>query len=275
MTMGLTPDQIAAYERDGYLGPIRVYSEAEMRAFRRRLDDLQARHPAATAKLDLKAHLVCPWLDAMIRNPIFLDVAESLCGPDLLCWTSSFRFKKPNSPTFAGWHQDTMYIKVEPAVTFWLAFTPATRASGTLRVIPGSHKWPLLPHKDTRDKDSILTRGQYITADFDQSAAVHAELAPGEAAIFHHNLVHSSGPNTTDEWRILFLPSYMPTWAVKEGARDCATLVRGTDRHRHFDHEPRCPGEMTPDAIEVHRRAVEYAAATMYDGSERTPIALT
>ena len=48
MSNGLTREQVAAYERDGYLAPIPVYTEAEMAEIRKRLEDLQARHPDAT-----------------------------------------------------------------------------------------------------------------------------------------------------------------------------------------------------------------------------------
>ena len=104
---GLSVQQVADYERDGYLAPIEVYSEKEMAEFRRRLEEFQARYPEGTKKIDLKAHLVCPWLEEMVHNPKFLDVVESLYQTsDILCTTSSFRFKKPNSPTYAAWHQD-------------------------------------------------------------------------------------------------------------------------------------------------------------------------
>jgi hypothetical protein len=275
VAIGLSREQVSAYERDGYLAPIPVYTEAEMADIRKRLEDLQARHPDATMKIDLKAHLVCPWLDEMIRHPTLLDVAESVLGSsDLLCWTSSFRFKKPHSPTYAGWHQDTMYIKVEPAVTFWIAFTEAGPENGGMRVIPGSHRGPLLPHKDTNDANSILTRGQYITAPVDESKAIDVRLKPGEAAIFNHNLIHGSNGNPSDRWRILFLPSYMPTSAIIKGSRDCAALVRGEDRYGNFELEPRCPGEMTPDAVEAHRVAVGFAAATMYKNASHKPVSL-
>jgi non-haem Fe2+, alpha-ketoglutarate-dependent halogenase len=273
---GLSAERIDDYERDGYLAPIDIYTETEMAEFRRRLEDFQARHPDGTKKIDLKAHLVCPWLEEMVHNPKFIDVVESLFHTsDILCTTSSFRFKKPNSPTFAAWHQDTMYIKIEPAVTFWLAFTEMTPANGGMRVIPGSHKGPLLPHEDTKDNASILTRGQRITAPVDEAKAVSVSLRPGQAAIFHHNAIHGSGANTTDDWRILFLPSYVPAYAVNRGPRECAAVVRGQDRYHNFDHEPRCPGEMTSEAIKAHRMAVEYSVATMYRGAEHKPVALS
>lgn len=269
----LTEEQIAAFERDGYFGPIKVVEEDEMAGLRRRLETIESL-PGGRDKLDLKANMLSPWLDDLTRHPVMLDAAEDLLGPDLLCWTGSFRSKPAQSPSYAGWHQDTMYIKVEPVFTFWLAFSPNTKESGCLEVIPGSHEWPLLPHRDTQDANSILTRGQYITAEFDDSKTIQAELRPGEAGIFHHNLVHRSGPNTTDDARILYLVSYMPSDAVNHGPRDSAMPVRGVDRFGNFDVDPRPTAEMTPDVLEAHRLACLKTVATLYDGAQREPISL-
>ncbi|MBT6119681.1 MAG: phytanoyl-CoA dioxygenase family protein [Rhodospirillaceae bacterium] len=273
MSKLLTDTQLGAFERDGYLGPIKVMEEDEMADYRRLLEAIEVM-PGGRDKLDLKANLLSPWLDDLTRHPVMLDVAEDLLGPDLLCWTGSFRFKPPQSPSHAGWHQDTMYIKVEPVYTFWLAFSPNTMESGCLEVIPGSHTWPLLPHRDTDDSSSILTRGQYITAEFDDSKTVHAELRPGEIGIFHHNIVHRSGPNRSDDARILYLASYMPTDAINHGPRDSAMLVRGVDRFGHFDEDPRPTGEMTPEVLEAHRLACLKQTATMYQGATREPVSL-
>ena len=266
-------DARAAFARDGYYGPIRVLSEAAAEACRRRLEALIAAHPAAAARLDQKSHLLAPWLDRLVRHPAMLDVAESLFGPDLLCESSAFRRKLPG-PGHAGWHQDTMYIKIAPIVTFWLAFTASTPRAGGLRYIPGSHTWPLLAHRDTDDADSLLTRGQHITEPFDSAGARDAVLGPGEAAIFHHNLVHSSGPNRSAAARILHLIGYCPTRAVNDGPRASATLVRGADRYGHFDREPRPRGEMSAAALAAHRRAVTLTARTLFKDATRAPKAL-
>ena len=115
MGKALSDAQVEAFAGQGFLAPVRVMEEAEAQSFRRRLDDLQARHPEATKKIDLKAHLVCPWLDEMIRNPIFLDVVESLCGPDILCWNVHLFAKDPDGTSYVSWHQDAAYwVDPEP-----------------------------------------------------------------------------------------------------------------------------------------------------------------
>ena len=274
MSKGLSADAIASFDRDGFYFPFRVLSESDALACRRRLEAFETAYPNEINKLDLKPHLLMPWLDDLTRRPALVDVAEGLFGPDLMCCTTAFRIKEPNSDAFAGWHQDSMYIKIRPILGIWLGFTAATAENGCLRVMPGSHKWPLLPHRDADGTASFLTRGQYITAAFDDSAAVDMKLRPGEAGIFHINLVHSSNPNRSDDRRIGFLPGYCPTAAVNQGPRDSATLVRGTDVHRHFEHEPRPDYDLSPVAIEAHRRANTLTTKTMYRGSDRTPRAL-
>ena len=271
---GLGAAARAAYERDGYYAPIPLFSEGEAGEMRRRFEAMEARYPSADRKLYSRPHLLAPWLDELIRHPGLVDVAGSLFGPDLLCCHFGIRNKMPG-PFYAGWHQDAMYLKIEPAVTVWLAITELTPRNGTLRVIPGSHKWPLMPHRDSDDPHSVLSRGQYITAALDETAATEVVLRPGEIGIFHHMLVHGSGPNRSDDLRMLFLPTYCPTSATNDGPRTAATLVRGTDTHGNFAAEAAPDGEMTPAALAEHHRAVEMGARTMYKGAARRPRALT
>jgi len=91
-----------------------------------------------------------------------LDATEDLIGPDILCWGTSLRAKQPDGKTFAGWHQDTAYADVKPIVVIVaLALSPARTENGCIRGIPGSHRGPLLPHKEAggiRNQQPALTR---------------------------------------------------------------------------------------------------------------------
>jgi non-heme Fe2+,alpha-ketoglutarate-dependent halogenase len=99
MSKVLTDAQFAAFERDGYLGPIKVMEEEEMAEYRRRLEAIAAL-PGGRDKLDLKANLLAPWLDELTRHPAMLDLAEGLLGPDLLCWTGPASLSgSPSLPT--------------------------------------------------------------------------------------------------------------------------------------------------------------------------------
>ena len=159
----LSPGQIDAFNRDGFVAPVRAISEQRALYYRNMLEAFEARYPNDRIKLDQKAHMICPWIDEMIREPGVLDATEDLIGPDILCWGTSLRAKQPDGKTFAGWHQDTAYADVKPIVVIVaLALSPARTENGCIRGIPGSHRGPLLPHKEAFATNSLLSREQFI-----------------------------------------------------------------------------------------------------------------
>jgi ectoine hydroxylase-related dioxygenase (phytanoyl-CoA dioxygenase family) len=114
-----------------------------------------------------------------------------------------------------------------------------------VQIIPRSHAAGQRPHFDQPDPKAMLSRGQTLAGQVDEQQAVDLVLAAGDVS-FHHTLAfHRSGINRTDERRIGIGFSYIPTRVRHVGTtRLSATLVRGTDRNGHFDHEP------TPNADE-------------------------
>src|ERR1041384_5420478 len=44
-----------------------------------------------------KLHVRCPWARDLVEDPRLLDVMESLLGPDILVYTSTFFIKEPNT----------------------------------------------------------------------------------------------------------------------------------------------------------------------------------
>lgn len=275
MSKILSPSQIKAFDRDGFVAPVRGISEGRALFYRQRLEAFEARYPDQRIKLDQKAHMICPWVDEMIREPGILDATEDLIGPDILCWGTSLRAKRPDSRTFAGWHQDTAYSDVKPIVVIVaLALSPARSENGCIRGIPGSHRGPLLPHKEAFATDSLLSREQYIDAPFDQTAAVDFALDPGEIALFNNALIHSSKPNFGADRRILFLLEMVPTHAYQHSPRESATLVRGHDAHSNFDVDPRPQMEMGEAELAAWQRAVEIQASVLFRGAQRPPRAL-
>jgi len=173
----LSQSEIDAFHRDGFVSPMRAMPEERALYYRRSLESFEANYPDARIKLDQKAHLLCPWVDEMIREPRILDATEDLLGPDILCWGTSLRAKRADGKTFAGWHQDTAYADVRPIVLIVaLALSSSRATDGCIRAIPGSHRGPLLPHKEAFDTHSLLTREQFIDASLEESAAVDFEL---------------------------------------------------------------------------------------------------
>src|SRR5579864_7130028 len=97
----LTEAQIATYERDGYLAPVPVMSEAEARALRAHLETIEA-GMGGPLRGDIrhKAHLLFPFLADLIRHPKILDAIEDVLGPDILCWNTNFFVKEAETPSF-------------------------------------------------------------------------------------------------------------------------------------------------------------------------------
>jgi non-haem Fe2+, alpha-ketoglutarate-dependent halogenase len=270
MPKSLTETQIAVYEREGYLAPVAVMSEAEARAIRATLETIEA-GMGGPLRGDIrhKAHLLFPFLADLIRHPAILDAVEDLLGPDILCWNTNFFIKEAETPSFVSWHQDSTYwgLSSPDVCTAWVALTPSTVANGAMAVLPKSHTIDQIPHRDTFDRHNLLTRGQEVAVEVDENEAVPLVLRPGEMSLHHVRLVHGSPPNPSSDRRIGFAIRYIPTSIYQLEGTDSATLVRGIDRYGHFELEPRPDHDMPDDMLALHRRLTERAAQILYRGT--------
>lgn len=263
----LSAGDMNRYERGGFLFPVRVMADAEAVNLRRQMEACEARrgplHYAA------KPHLVLPFVAELVRHQVLLDAVESVIGPDILLWDSSFIVKEPGDGKRVSWHQDVTYWGLEPTegvVSIWLALAHASVESGAMRMIPGSHLGPVRPHRDTFAADNILSRGQEIAEDIDESRAVDVVLMPGEMSLHHGRVFHGSQPNRSTDRRIGFNAQYVaPRVRQVVGRWDSATLVRGRDSFAHFAPEPRPLVEYDPAGVafqeDMAKRRREYIYA--------------
>lgn len=267
----LTQAQVDRYWRDGCVFPVRVMSEAAAGELRRRLEAFEGK-TGGPLKGDLrhKSHLLFAWLGDLVRDDGIVDAVEDLYGPDLFCWTTNFFIKEAENPAFVSWHQDSTYWGLDrpDVVTAWIALTPSDKSNGAMGFIPGTHTSDQIPHRDTFARNNLLTRGQEIAVDVDESQAVTIELRPGEMSLHHVRLVHGSPPNPSPDRRIGFAVRYIPTSVAQIAGEDSATLVRGTDRHHHFAPEPRPARDMDPEFVALHRKITERNAQILYRGTE-------
>jgi non-heme Fe2+,alpha-ketoglutarate-dependent halogenase len=266
----LTEAQIAQYEADGYLAPIRVMEEGEALALRHKLEAVEA-EMGGPLRGDLrhKTHLLFPFLADLVRHPKILDAIEDVLGADILCWSSNFFIKEAADPAFVSWHQDSTYwgLSSPDVATAWVALTPSNEANGAMAVMPGSHKLDQMPHRDTFHRHNLLTRGQEIAVEVDEAKAVPLNLRPGEMSLHHVRLVHGSAPNPSFDRRIGFAIRYIPAHLRQLEGEDSATLVRGEDRFHHFEHEPRPKIDMDPELLALHRLIAVRNARILYRGT--------
>ena len=266
----LTQAQIDQFREQGFVSPVCVMSAADALHYRRRLERFERETGGPLGgHLRHKTHLLFTWLADLVRHRRILDAIEDLYGPDLLCWTTNFFIKEKANPAFVSWHQDSTYwgLSRPDVVTAWVAFTLANAGNGAMEVIPGSHKLDQIPHRDTFAKHNLLTRGQEIAVEVDQSKAIRLDLEPGEISLHHVRLVHGSPPNASDDRRIGFAIRYIPTYVRQLFGGDSASLVRGEDRYRYFELEPRPKRDMDPDMLALHQAITERNAKILYRGT--------
>jgi ectoine hydroxylase-related dioxygenase (phytanoyl-CoA dioxygenase family) len=234
------PEKLAAtYDRDGFYFPIRVMSETQAAAYRA---DLERAEAMVVGREDGRrffreyANVALGFVDEICRSPAVTDPVAALLGDDLLVMACSFFIKEPKTTSYVSWHQDLHYwgLEGDDEVTAWVALSPATAESGCMRFVAGSHR-EIVDHRDTFHQDNLLTRGQEIAVEVDESDAVDVVLRPGEMSLHHGRVFHASSRNRSDDRRIglaiRFVPARMKQMA---GASLCATLVRGEDRYGHF-----------------------------------------
>jgi hypothetical protein len=261
------------YRRNGYCFPIEAVSAEEARDLRGRLEAFERRNGGPLkGELRHKPHLLFTWLNELIRRPSILDPVEDVLGPNLLCWGTSFFIKEANDAGFVSWHQDSTYwgLSSPDVTTVWVAFTPANRQNGCMKFIPGTHAVQV-GHTDTFHKDNLLTRGQEISVEVDESKAVYVELAPGQASLHHVLLFHGSAPNRSGDRRIGLAIRYIPTHVRQTaGERDSATLVRGVDELHHFDPEPVPDIDCSEAARAAHAAITSQQVKVLYRGTGRS-----
>ncbi len=268
----LSEDAVESFHSQGFLSPVPVLSSEEVDYFRGRLEAFERKYPNDTVKLKSKSHLLCPWVEEIARHPYILDVYEDLIGPNILCYSMAFRIKNPDGRTFAGWHQDGASNPIKPILVIGaLALAECTVAHGCLSVIPGSHKTGALPHTDTGDPDSILSRGQFISSEFDKSKAVDVVLKPGEIGLFNAAIVHGSQANRSAERRIMLLVEMMPTHTEIRAHRDSAMLVRGVDDFRNVDIDPSPKVEFGAEELANWRNTTTKTGKNIFANSPLAP----
>jgi phytanoyl-CoA hydroxylase len=232
----LTADQVARYDRDGYVVVPDLIDAATLAAVlaetdghERRTDDLLATVDggriaiAEAGAITFTTHLVRK--SSVLRNlshhPAIAGICADLVGPDVNLYWDQAVYKKPEKPRRFPWHQDNGYAFVEPQqyLTVWLALTDATRANGCPVVARGFHRLGTLAHTyvDPLGWECL----------HDPAGAVAAEVRAGGAVVFSSLTPHLTGPNTTAEVRKAYILQYAPAGAaVLEGAPPAPPTAR-------------------------------------------------
>jgi non-haem Fe2+, alpha-ketoglutarate-dependent halogenase len=241
--VALTPGQITAFNRDGYLAGIRIFNEEEITGIRSYFDELLARTLAAggDSYSISTAHVRYARVYDMLTNPRIVACIKDLIGENVIGWGSHFFCKMPGDGKRVSWHQDSSYWPLTPsmAVTAWLAIDDASIENACMRYIPGSHHLGHLTYTlSENDEGNVLNQ---TVADAETlGEPVDVELKAGEISIHSDLLLHGSEANQSSKRRCGLTLRYCPA-IVRAGLGWNAKglVVSGKDESGHWANPPR------------------------------------
>jgi non-heme Fe2+,alpha-ketoglutarate-dependent halogenase len=238
---GLTPNEIMAFERDGFFGPFKVYEPEEIEnAWKKVRVEVHDRSHAAyelkpTGGLSIAnydRHLDIPFLSKHICRPQIVDRLNSVLGPDVLTWRTEFFPKYPGEKG-TPWHQNSTFqsasgkvqlawpegSKLQGCITVWCAVTDSTIENGCLKLMPKTQYTRYYDEeRGFKDQDSVNGFGyNFKEIQFDpdwkpdESQAFPLVLKAGEAIAFWSTLLHGSFPNVSNKMRLGFASRYVPS----------------------------------------------------------------
>jgi ectoine hydroxylase len=234
----LTAEQLASYEKNGFLFLERVFSDNEVAVFH---EELLRLHTSAELQQnpevvlepgskDIRSifaiHQTNPLMRKLAHNHRLVDVASQLLGSGVYIHQSRINYK----PGFAGkefyWHSDFETWHMEDgmprmrAVSCSIALSDNNEFNGPLLVIPGSHKAYVVCAGKTPENHylSSLRKQEYGVPDPQALTDLVAQggmAAPkgkaGSAIFFECNIMHGSNSNITPWPRHNFFIVYNST----------------------------------------------------------------
>lgn len=209
----LSTEQIHDWNQDGYLGPLSVYDQAEIREIRTYFDALL--ETAITEGRDSysisSAHLKHGRVYDMLTNPTIVGYVSDLLGQDVVGWGSHFFCKLPGDGKSVDWHQDCSYWPLTPskAVTVWLAIDDADQENGCMEVYTGSHIHGLIDFEASDSSDSNVL-DQSVKDPERYGTHRLTPINAGQVSIHSDLLVHGSMPNDSNRRRCGLTLRYCP-----------------------------------------------------------------
>lgn len=219
----LSPDHQQFFEENGYLVVAGVFSASEVEILREHFMDLRQ---AGTYPGDMVADVPChgdplqqfPRMIHMhhwdeISRRWLLDSRLNACLSGLLgrepYAVQSMIYFKPPGARGQALHQDNFYLQVTPGTCMaaWLALDPCDEENGCMRVVPGSHRWPILCPVESDAATSFTNITVPLPPD---ASSVPVLMDAGDVLFFNGSLVHGSFPNTSkDRFRRTLIGHYV------------------------------------------------------------------
>lgn len=195
------------------------------------------------------------------RSHKIVDRMEQLLGGEVYHYHSTMMLKEPRVGGAWEWHQDYGYWYYNGCLrpdmlSMMVALDRSDRGNGCLQVIRGSHALGRIDHLQVTEKQNSAdpARLEHI---LERHEAVHCELDPGDALIFHANTLHRSDQNQSANrrWTLIICYNavandtvtrdddryYVPLDKVGDDAVLAAGLKFATGGREHFTSQAYVP----------------------------------
>jgi ectoine hydroxylase-related dioxygenase (phytanoyl-CoA dioxygenase family) len=212
----LSDDQIAAFQRDGYVLVPALFDQEEAdilrktakadAAFRQHTYDVKDGAGGAT-KLALWNKVGEDVYGTVARCPRIVDAMEQLLGDEVYHYHSKMSIKEPFTGGAWNWHQDYGYWYMNGCLfpdmaSAFIAVDPNTRENGCLQVLKGSHKMGRVEHGKFGDQTGADP--ERVENAVKRLELVYVEMSSGGVLFFHSNTLHRSDRNK----------SPLPRWSL-------------------------------------------------------------
>jgi phytanoyl-CoA hydroxylase len=210
----LTPQDIAAFHRDGFVCIENVFGEADLARLRRACETPEIREPLTARRVEERLVHLIPLTSrhdafrGLAKDPRLTSRVAALLGDDLQLYSSKLATK----PSAAGqgefaWHQDFPYFPHTHAglVAVSVALDDCTPDNGGMYALAGSHQKGLLSHEE----DGWMTgRCTELVPSLDDPQVRPLMSAAGGITLHHSLTLHCSGPNWSGTPRRLAIFEY-------------------------------------------------------------------
>ena len=229
--------KLSRFNQDGYLLAHGLFNREEMATLQeiaqrdRWLSDKATERSDAeggSTKLALSTELDPHRMySAIVRSPRVADTMEALLGDEVYHYHHKMMLKEARIGGAWEWHQDYGYWYQRGCLypdmgSCLIAVDRATKENGCLQVLRGSHKIGRVDHG--------LVGGQQgadpdrVAAAVERCELVYCELEPGDALLFHGNLLHRSDQNRSEH----------PRWSLI-----CCYNTRHNEPYNNDERSPR------------------------------------
>ena len=236
----LTPAQVEAFHKDGYLIIPGFLTAPEINKLYRIAtdDDTMSKHSFAVNDSSGKKSKLALWFtpgnDAyglLTRSQRMVNAVEQLLDGDApVChFHSKLMQKEPKVGGAWEWHQDYGYwyknefLLPDQMISVMVAVTHANTENGCLQVLKGSHKMGRVEHGFSGEQVGASQR--YVDLAMKTMELVYVEVEPGDALIFHSNLLHRSAANLSDlsRWSLISCYNRQSNVPYNEKSTSCIT----------------------------------------------------